>query len=340
MAAPDVLIVGGGVIGLTTAYELAKANVRVRVVDRGPLGREASWAGAGIVPPRAAGVMGSPLERLRQRSIELLPRLSDELQERTGIDNEFHACGAVEYGITPAQLAHWRQAGVPFEPIDESTARLPYSQLRNPRHLAALIAACASVRVELRPDSPVDPDRLPAAGQVLIAAGAWSQAFLPPACRVHVRPVRGQIVLFRPSRPALPHIILDGHRYLVPRLDGRVLAGSTEEPEAGFDKVTTPAAIDELIRFAVGHVPALADATIEHAWAGLRPGSGDGWPLLGRIPGTANRYVAAGHFRAGLQLSAATGEAMAGMLRGVPTNLDAFRPDRPAIRLPEPLFRS
>jgi glycine oxidase len=107
----------------------------------------------------------------------------------------------------------------------------------------------------------------------------------------------------------------------VPREDGRVLAGSTEE-EAGFEKVTTPQAISELIDFARQYVPALAQATVEQTWAGLRPGSLDGLPYLGPLPGLANAHVAAGHFRSGLFLSPATARVMGQLLRGEPPEVD------------------
>ena len=129
------------------------------------------------------------------------------------------------------------------------------------------------------------------------------------------------MVLFRCSTPPVRRIINVGSRYLVPRDDGRVLAGSTEE-EAGFDKRTTEQGISELIAFARGLIPRLADADVERTWAGLRPGSFDGLPYLGRLPGLSNAFVAAGHFRSGLFLSPATAVVMAQLLCGEPTTVD------------------
>jgi glycine oxidase len=144
--------------------------------------------------------------------------------------------------------------------------------------------------------------------------------------------VRGQIALLNAgtSGSALP-ILMVGKRYLVPRLDGRILVGSTEE-DAGFDARPTVCGIAGLLEFVRRLVPSLSEASLEQSWAGLRPGSPDGVPYLGAVPGYDNLHVAAGHFRAGLQLSPATGLVMTQHLLGRPTlvPLGAFAVDRHA----------
>ncbi|MFM2096551.1 MAG: Hydrogen cyanide synthase subunit HcnC precursor, partial [Planctomycetota bacterium] len=139
-------------------------------------------------------------------------------------------------------------------------------------------------------------------------------------------PIRGQMVLFRAIPGALRHIVNEGPRYLVPRDDGLILAGSTEE-EAGFDKSTTEEAIDDLIGFAGRVMPELNRDAVERTWAGLRPGTFDGMPYLGRIPECDNGFVAAGHFRSGLYLSPATAVMMSQLVLGqVPAiDLQPFR---------------
>jgi glycine oxidase len=160
--------------------------------------------------------------------------------------------------------------------------------------------------------------------------------------RLGVKPVRGQMVLFRAPRPPFTRVLMSGKRYLVPRGDGRVLVGSTEEPEAGFDKANTPAGIEELRRFAFELCPELREAEIEATWAGLRPGSPDGWPYLGPVPGVANVFCAAGHFRAGVQLSLGSARLMTDLLTGIRSELpaDAFRLDRPPVSAERSAFRS
>ena len=153
--------------------------------------------------------------------------------------------------------------------------------------------------------------------------------------------MRGQIALLNTGCPLLRRIIEQGKRYLVPRPDGRVLVGSTEE-DAGFDKRTTAGAIEGLLHFAFETVPDLAQAHLERCWAGLRPGSPDGLPFLGAVPGFDNLWVAAGHFRAGLQLSPATGLVMKELLLGQPTTipLEPFRLDRSPAPPTRVAFRS
>jgi glycine oxidase len=136
-------------------------------------------------------------------------------------------------------------------------------------------------------------------------------------------------------------VVLVGKCYLVPRTDGRVLVGSTEE-DVGFDRRTTAEAIAGLLRFALQVAPGLADAPVERCWAGLRPGSPDGMPFLGRVPDYDNLYVAAGHFRAGLLLSTGTAQLLKELLLGQPLSvpLEAFRLDRPAVAPVQPAFAS
>jgi glycine oxidase len=168
------------------------------------------------------------------------------------------------------------------------------------------------------------------ARQFCFTAGAWTGHVLQRlGIVVGILPIRGQMVLFRCQQPPLAKIVNLGSRYLVPRDDGHLLAGSTEE-EVGFDKRTTEEAIAELMAFARDLVPALGDATIERTWAGLRPGSFDGLPYLGPLPGIKNAFVAAGHFRTGLYLSPATAVVMSQLIRGErpPIDLAPFRVGR------------
>jgi glycine oxidase len=133
-----------------------------------------------------------------------------------------------------------------------------------------------------------------------------------------------------------------GKRYLVPRADGRVLVGSTEEPEAGFEKATTASAIRDLLGFAVALVPGLTKREVEKSWAGLRPGSPDGMPFIGPVPGHPNVLVAAGHFRAGVQLSIGTAELVRDLITGKAPGVsaEAFRLDRTPDLTARPAFRS
>jgi glycine oxidase len=374
MSAPsDVLILGGGVIGLTAAYYLVREGLKVEILDKGDFGREASWAGAGILAPFGTNLPRDPYEQLRARSTSMFPRLSAELREATCVDNGYLVCGGLEWLDEghEAILGTYQAEGIRFEActgaslhklepalaagLDNAIVLPGMAQVRNPRHLKALLAWCAS-RVVLRPfctvhnwerrDSRVLAVRTDggtlAAGQFLVTAGPWTGSLLEAlGCRLDVCPVRGQIALLNTRPPLLKRILLQGKQYLVPRADGRVLVGSTEE-EVGFDKRTTASAIGGLLAFAQQLVPGLADASLEKCWAGLRPGSADGLPYLGGVPGFDNLFVAAGHFRSGIQLSPITGLVMKELLMGqTPTvPLEAFRPDRPAAAPVQSAFRS
>jgi glycine oxidase len=362
---PDVLIIGGGVIGLTTAYFLAREHVQVTVVDKGDFGQEASWAGAGILPPGKPSAGQHPYERLRATGVAMFPALSVELRERTGIDNGYLRSGGLDFSEAhdASACAEWRADGVAVEMVEGpalarlepllaadvgSACYLPdMAQVRNPRHLKALLAGCAALGVTLRPGCAIHSfERRNArltgvrtdhgvlsAGRYLIAAGAWSDSLLEPlGWRPGIRPIRGQIALLNTGTPKLRRILVEGKRYLVPRPDGRVLVGSTEE-DVGFDKHNTAAAIANLLELAQRLVPSLARAHLERSWAGLRPGSPDGLPFLGPVPGIDNLFVAAGHFRAGIQLSPATALALTETFLGKPLTvpLEPFRLDRKSV---------
>lgn len=362
----DVIVIGGGVIGLSVAHELSGQGVSVQVLDQGPMAQEASWAGAGILPPGNREFSVSPEQRLRALSHERWPALSEELKSTTGIDNGYRVCGGMEIqlqGLSDqliSELANLRAEGIEIaetsidelrklEPHISPSAvegyRLPeMAQVRNPRHLKALIAACAHRGVRFLPGTPVlgfdrhaekivavkTPAGTFQAGSFCLCAGAWSKGLAESVnLPLPLKPIRGQIVQLSAQPLPFTHVLLVGARYLVPRTDGRILIGSTEE-DVGFEKRNTASGVSELIRFALDLVPSLKDATIERFWAGLRPGTPDGLPFLGRVPDTENLFIAAGHFRSGLQMSPGTAllmrEVMLGEELSIP--LDGLSCDR------------
>jgi glycine oxidase len=363
---PDILIIGGGVIGLTTAYYLTERGASVAVVDKGDLGRESSWAGAGILTQSVVRDDLPPWEYLKALGSQMYPELSARLKELTKIDNGYLVSGGLEVIETEADLLsdEWRTPDVEYEELvtPQLQERFPtlapniqrafflpaLAQVRNPRHLQALIAVCQLREVKLLPKCAVERfvregSRIVAvetsegqlsAERFLIAGGAWSGALLEQVgWRPDTRPIRGQIALLHCDRSPIHTMILCGDRYLVPRLDGRILVGSTVE-DVGFDTRTTASAIADLVEFSENMIPALAAAPLERCWAGLRPGNADGLPYIGAVPGCDNLYVAAGHFRAGIQSAPPTGVLMADLLTGKTGSMKkedlvkAFRLDR------------
>lgn len=354
----DVLVVGGGVIGLSTAYELSQHGAAVTLIDQSAFGQEASWAGAGMLPPGNADRAAQPAAQLRSRSSELWPGWSAQLQDETSVDNGFRQCGGLQLSFQRndaqlrEELLQWQAEGVPAEVVsgeqihelEPAVSReiangieLPgMSQVRNPRHLKALVAACtrrgvqmlphtAAVRLECR-DGFLDAvettrGRL-TARQYCFTSGAWTGQLMAQAgCQLPIEPVRGQIVLLEVQPGLIGHVLEVGKRYLVPRPDGRLLVGSTEE-RVGFHKGNTAAAVESLLNLACRVVPQLRHANVSKFWSGLRPHVPDGLPVIGRLPSLENVYVAAGHFRSGLQLSPITAVLIRQLILDQPTLCD------------------
>lgn len=363
----DALIVGGGVIGLSLAWELSQHGAKVCVVDRGQLGMEASWAGAGMIPPGPAEshwAGATHFEQLAGLSQRLQRQWHERLLELTGIDNEYRCDGAIHLAFTDDEAQaldekaeRLQQLGIAFEAIDAATLAdlepalasqstkftraylLPdEAQLRNPRHLRALIAACQLAGVDLRPGVEVhkfevSKNRLSQAmtneepiraEQFCLAAGSWSgQLAASLDLDLPVRPIRGQIVLLKGPLGLIRRDINVGPRYFVPRHDGRLLVGSTQD-DVGFLKENTAAGVGELMQFAQTLTPAVAQLPIETCWSGLRPATADGLPYLSRLPKHENGWLATGHFRAGLQLSPATAVVMRALMLGQKSPVDVM----------------
>ncbi len=360
----DILIVGGGVIGLSIAYELSGHGMRIRLVDRALPGREASWAGAGILPPANQATARHAIDALRGLSHRLHPVWAERLQQQTGIDTGYRRCGGIYLARSPGEAVSlhaaanlFRDDGLEIEPlspddirslepeladlVDRGALKAAYlmpeeAQLRNPHHLQALELACRQAGVELEAGVEVTGfnvekstclsvntrNGLRRAERICLTSGAWTCLLLKElGIPTGILPVRGQMVLFQCQTVPFRHILNEGPRYLVPRDDGRVLVGSTEEEE-GFDKSTTASAIADLTALAQDLVPALRDARRERSWAGLRPGSFDGFPYIGKLPGLDNAFVAAGHFRSGLHLSPGTAVVVSQLLRGEQPEID------------------
>jgi glycine oxidase len=375
----EIVIVGGGVIGLSIAYALAREGIQPTVLDRRELGREASWAGAGLIPPAAERAAECPAAALRSWSARLYPDWSATLQEETGIDTGYRRTGGVDVAWTDhedealrAAAGHWRVEGIAYErlvpgdyarvePALNPELRAVYylpdrAQVRNPWLLKALVAAVSRRGGRLKPWHSVEgyilrgrriaavqtsAGEIPC-GLVVMAAGAWSGHLLESiGVSTPTPPLKGQIVMLRSQRPLIARIVEYGKNYLVPRDDARILVGATEE-DAGFDTQPTLLATRSLLNEARRLCPVLCAADVEATWAGLRPGSIDSKPYIGRAPAVDNLIIATGHKRAGLQLSPATAALVADLIlqRQPQLELSAFRPDRQPESAGDESFRS
>jgi glycine oxidase len=359
----DILVIGGGIIGLLTARELIEAGERVTLVEMGETGREASWAGGGILSPLYPWRYAESVSALVSWSQHDYPRLCLQLHDETGIDPELTHNGMLILDTEERDLARrWGEDhGVRLEVLDQAAVReiepdlgihpshaiwLPdLAQVRTPRLTKALrrsIEHRAQIREQEEViDLLVEDGRavgartrkgvLPA-DKTIVCTGAWTAKLLEQlGTAPDILPIRGQMILFYARAGQIGRIVLYRDRYAIPRRDGRVLFGSTTEM-AGFDKATSAEVKEELYRAAVELFPLLKRTPIEDHWSGLRPGSPSGVPYIGAYPGVDGLYFNAGHFRNGVVTGPASARLAADLVLGrepvvppAPYALDARR---------------
>ncbi|GGC03748.1 putative D-amino acid oxidase [Marinobacterium zhoushanense] len=343
----ETVVVGAGVIGLMTARELARSGVKVTLIERGVSAHEASWAGGGIVSPLYPWRHGDAITRLALWSQSSYTLLAQELCVETGCDPELRQKGILMVDVQDEAEAlrwghdHYRPLiKVDAEFIHNKEPRLnpdftsamwmpEVASIRNPRLGRAL-----RISVEQHPNIEL-VEQCEAQGFILqgeriqgvrtsrgefradatvIAGGAWSaQLIASLGLRLPVEPVRGQMMVFKAPVGLIDRIVMLDGRYLIPRNDGRILVGSTLE-HVGFDKGTTDEARDSLHQTALKILPDLAQYPVEYHWAGLRPGSPEGIPFIGAVPGYNGLYLNCGHYRNGLVLAPASTRLLSDIL--------------------------
>ena len=350
---PDVLIIGGGVIGLGLARELHKKGAgKIVLLEKNSTGQESSWAAAGMLGPQAEANEAGSFFDMTLASRDLYPAFADELLDETGVDIELDRAGTLYLGFTQddsdelKQRFEWQQkTGLPVEYLSAGEARRaePFVsqdvsealffakdwQVENRKLLNALRLYADKNGIEIREKTQVE--RLVTednkvigaetdggifhAGQTVLATGAWTSLIKLGdfASPLKIEPVRGQIVAFRTEQRLFQRVIYSRRGYIVPRADGHILAGSTTE-NVGFDKAITKSAAEKLREIASEIAPGIANLDIVDQWSGLRPFATDGLPILGEINGLDGLMIATAHYRNGILLAPFTAKLAADKL--------------------------
>lgn len=371
---PDLVVVGGGLVGLATAREAARLGAVVEVLDRGRPGDGASGAAAGMLSPLAESPVDGPFLDFALASLALWPAWVLELEEETGLDLQYQeagklllardAAGADElqarmgWALQRGLGARWlRDEALAREAPGLSTEHLSAGallleddyRLDNRAAVRALHGSAKAAGVQVRTGTEVTgvimdggactgvrtTDGIRRAGRVLLAAGAWTGGLEGLPFPLPIRPIRGQMLALEAPELAGGRTLEAGEIYLVPRADGRVLCGATVEPDAGFSARPDAGGLLHVLAQSLQLLPELAGAPLVETWAGLRPGTPDGLPLLGPLGDPAGPWVAGGHFRNGVLLSPATARVVAPALlaagspgEGVGPIPQAFSPAR------------
>jgi glycine oxidase len=367
----DVVVIGGGVIGLTIARALAHRGAgEICLIERASLGHEASFAAAGMLAPQAEANSQDDFFRLACHSRDLYADFASSLHDETGIDVELDTTGTLYLALTHHDLVEiekryeWQTAaGLEVEKLTASQAlqlepcisqsvrgalRFPHDlQVENRRLLSALANSVAKLGVTVLTGTTVESVKIErdevrgvhtsrgfiSCPNVVVAAGTWSSLLkLSQASEkraMMVEPVRGQMISFD-ARPQLTrHVIYSPRGYIVPRRDGRLLAGSTSE-RAGFAKQVTAGGISAILQNAQEISPSVSALPIVDTWAGLRPRAPDSLPVLGPCDEIGGLFYATGHYRNGILLAPVTGELIAeAVVTGITSPLlGPFSPSR------------
>jgi glycine oxidase len=341
----DVAIAGGGLIGSAIALELAQAGLSVGVFEKGEPGREASWASAGILSPAPEAPGMIPIVPLAKASMGLYPGFVANVEEMSGQSVGFRPFGtmdalfsrdatrdlstliALHHGLglraEPLRPEEARELEPALSPEVEAAALRPEEASVDNRALTrAVLLAAQKSGAEIFPNHDAEAiwrekgrcaglklrDENVSAKWTVIAAGCFSANIKGVAAYAPVRPAKGQMISMRADELKIERVLWSEKIYIVPRNDGRILAGASVE-YVGFDKHVTAGAVEKILSDAIELVPGLANARIEETWAGLRPDSPDHLPILGPTD-LDGLLMATGHFRSGVLLTPVTARLM------------------------------
>ncbi len=354
----DAVIIGGGVIGCSIAWRLGQAGMRVVVVERGDIGREASHAAGGMLVPLAEADHADDFFHFAVAGRAMYADFARELQEASGVDIEYRTDGTLHLALTEEdeeeldrrwQWQHaaglnvkWLDAGcaLKLEPLVNQSLRFALKfpddhQVNNRQMMIALQAAAQNVGVEylthtearqLVIETQAGQKRIAGVNTtrgevrtpvVAIAAGSWSSLLSfddgHPLDQFKIEPVRGQMVAVEMPAPPVKHNIYSCRGYVIPRLGGFLIAGSTTE-HSGYDKRVTAGGVASIIERAAEILPCFNQLAITETWAGLRPHAPDDLPILGADPNVAGLIYATGHYRNGILLAPITARVISELI--------------------------
>ena len=369
----EVLIIGGGVIGLSIARQLHKKGAgKITILEKGAMGAEASYAAAGMLAVQAETDKPDAFFDFCRESNKLYPKFAEELFDETGVDIELDKEGTLYLAFNKSDETELREryewqkkAGLAVEKLSATeTHKLePFVspeilgslyfpndwQVENRKLIHALEKYAEFNEIEIRENCRIESliiedEKVVGAetasekffaGAVVLATGAWTSLIKAAGFTLpEIKPIRGQIIEFQTAKRLFGKVIYSPRGYLVPRADGRILAGATVE-DAAFDKTISEAATRFLLENALEIAPNLANLKIHAQWVGLRPFAADALPVLGEMRGLENLFIASAHYRNGILLTPLTAEIVAGKICGDKNSadknsayLERFSPDR------------
>lgn len=345
----NVLIIGGGIIGLSIARALKKKGIdKITILERGAIGKEASYAAAGMLAPNAETEKTDDFFYFCTQSNQLYPQFSTELLDETGVNIELERGGTFYLALRDHDVNEIRRrfewqksAGLKVEHLSAEEIRKaePFVspdvreglffpndwQVENRQLIAALKKYAELNDINIFTNTEVKSlitengkiigaetkEKTFFAEKVVLTTGAWTSFIkIPDLALPLVKPIRGQILSFKTVKRLFFHVIYSPRGYIVPRLDGKILAGATVE-DAGYDKRITETGTNFILENSIEIAPNLANLEINDKWSGLRPFAADGLPILGSFPQVKDLFIATAHYRNGILLAPLTGEIMA-----------------------------
>lgn len=347
----DVIVLGGGFIGANCAYELAKNNLDVLLLEKRRFGSGASGSSAAMLELQIDAHRGEPFFSLAKASHDLFPSLYQEIKDLTDVDFQFERCGILQLALSDEETDQLKRESerqkkmglvAEWQTPEELADQLPLAedlakggvyfgndgQVNGERFLQALLKACKISGVALREGmnsfqiKPINnfvriqtQEETFEAPFLVVAAGTWSdEIFITFGTRLGITPVRGQLVIYDTPRPLFRYpIYTKTGGYVTPKKDGTTFVGTTVE-EAGYDEFPTKAGKTEIIENIVKLFPLFAHLPVRGQCAGLRPKSADGLPFLGPLVTQKNVIAATGHYRNGVLLAPITARLVSEMV--------------------------